>query len=61
MFLTDGGNGVPFDFNSVLGGLSDFVGRVGSYLAVFTVCVVATFIFCVVFCVVDRVGYPWCF
>jgi hypothetical protein len=61
VFLTDGGDGVPFNFNSVMGDFSDFVDRVDSYLAVFTVYVVAAFVFCFIFCVVDRAGFPWCF
>ncbi|MCJ7698199.1 MAG: hypothetical protein MUO73_07715, partial [Thermoplasmata archaeon] len=59
--LNDGGNGVPFDFSSVVGGFSDFVDRVDSYLAVFTVYVAAVVVFCVVFCVVDRAGHHWSF
>jgi hypothetical protein len=55
------GDGVPFDFSSVVGGFSNFVDRVASYLAVFTVYVVAVVVFCVVFCVVDRAGYHWSF
>ena len=55
------GDGVSFDFSSVVGGFSDFVDRVTPYLAVFTVYVAAVVVFCVVFCVVDRAGYHWSF
>jgi hypothetical protein len=55
------GDGVPFVFCSVMGGFSDFVDRVASYLAVFTVHVEAVVVFCAVFCVVNRAGYHWSF
>jgi hypothetical protein len=61
VILYVGGNGVPFDFNSVVGGFSNFVDRVTPYLAVFTVYVAAVVVFCAVFCVVDRTGYHWSF
>ena len=61
MILYGGGNGVPFDFSSFMGGFSDFVNRVASYLAVFTVYVTVLIVFCAVFCVVNRVGYHWSF
>ena len=54
MILYVGGDGVPFDFSSVVGDFSDCVDRVTPYLAVFTVYVAAVVVFCVVFCVVDR-------
>ena len=61
MILYAGGDGVPFDFSSVVGGFSDFVDRVASYMAVFTVYVAVVVVFCAVFCVVDRAGYHWSF
>ena len=61
MILHGGGNGVPFDFSSVVGGFSDFVNRVASYLTVFTVYVTTVVVFWAVFCVVNRVGYHWSF
>jgi hypothetical protein len=61
VILYVGGNGVPFHFNSVVGGFSNFVDRVTPYLAVFTVYVAAVVVFCAVFCVVDRAGYHWSF
>jgi hypothetical protein len=61
VILNDGGDGVPFDFSSVVGSFSDFVDRVTSCLAVFTVYVVAVVVFCAVFCIVDRTGYHWSF
>ena len=54
MILRGGGDRVPFDFSSVVGGFSDFVDCVASYLAVFTVYVTAVIVFSAVFCVVDR-------
>ena len=61
MILYVGGDGVPFDFSSVVGGFSDFVDRVASYLAVFTVYGAAVVVFCAIFCVADRAGYHWSF
>ncbi len=61
MILYGGGDGVPFDFSSVVGGFSDFVDRVTSHLAVFTVYVAAVVVFCAFFCVVDRAGHHWSF
>jgi len=61
VILYAGSDGVPFDFSSVVGGFSDFVDCVASYLAVFTVYVAAVTVFCVVFCVVDRAGHHWSF
>jgi hypothetical protein len=61
VILYVGGNGVPFDFSSVVGGFSDFVDRVAPYLAVSTVYVAAAVVFCAVFCVVDRTGHHWSF
>jgi len=61
VILYAGGDGVSFDFCSVMGGVSDFVDRVASYLAVFTVHVAAVVVFCAVFCVIDRAGHHWSF
>jgi len=54
VILRGGGDRVPFDFSSVVGGFSDFVDCVAPYLAVSTVYVAAVVVFYVVFCVVDR-------
>jgi len=61
VILNDGGDGVSFDFCSVVGGVSDFVDCVASYLAVFTVYIEVVVIFCAVFCVIDRAGHHWSF